>query len=269
MEFPDLKVFLNIMLRTSLQSREELCGLRKDSFIEKKDEDGNVYMTLSYKEKEERRQGAQSGGLIERDGRMYAQDGADCPVLLLQNYLSKLNNTCNAFFQRPTRVAVPKPGCWYDGVPVGKTVLFAMLPNICMAVGLDKRYTNNSLQVTPATTLTLAGMDGSAIRNKSNVTTSGRDSVRASCNNNLHSSPKKNHIDSIELRKQTVKEADDTQPRLAQGDNHVPEHFATSTKSNTKWAVQIFQGRLWVDACDHIPTFKEYTTICNFICSHS
>jgi hypothetical protein len=160
----------------------------------KKDEDGREYMTLAYIETEKTRQGAQSDGLDERDGRMYAQGGVDCPVLLIQKYLSELNVNCNAFFQRPNRR--PKPGHWFDAVPVGKTVLARMLPDICKAVDLDKRYTNHSIRATTATALAQAGMDRSAIkrvtghRNESSLTpylTTQRDSERASCGNILHS----------------------------------------------------------------------------------
>ena len=153
---------MNLMLHLGRRGREGLRDLKKDSFIERRDENGNLYVGLRYLEKEKMRQGAESDGINERDGRMYEQPGPHCPVQLLRNYLARLNDQSDAFFQRPARK--PTHNHWFDNMPLGKQTLGNMLKNICKTVGLEKIYTNHCLRATTAVALARKGVERSAIK---------------------------------------------------------------------------------------------------------
>jgi hypothetical protein len=124
-----VQVFVIVGLYFGVRGKQNMRDLRTDSFIERLDEDGDLYVTLKAKH-----------GFT---GHMHAQPGPHCPVVLLRKYLSLLNPNCNAFFQMPSKR--PSVDGWYCDLPVGKEKLQTMLSNICKTVGLSKVCVNRSL----------------------------------------------------------------------------------------------------------------------------
>ena len=97
------KVFFEVVLHFGRRGREGLRGINKSDIVFKVDENGKEYATLAFNslEKNHQRFSSREG---ERNQQMYGTGTENCPVTSLKFYLSKLNESCDAFFQRPQSV---------------------------------------------------------------------------------------------------------------------------------------------------------------------
>lgn len=145
------KVYVEIALHFCRRGREGLRELKQNSFVEKTDENGRVYVTLNHIELEKNHQGLGKGNDGE-EPRMYAQGGDSCPVSSFRLYISKLNPKCDAFFQK-ANVNYDKTGLWYANAPVGKNTLAGFMKDISKRAKLSKEYTNHCLRVTAVSVL--------------------------------------------------------------------------------------------------------------------
>ena len=145
------KVYVEVALHFCRRGREGLRELSKSSFCEKTDRNGKSYVTLTYNELEKNHQGLSNKDESE-EPRMYEQGGPNCPLASFRLYMSKLNEKCDAFFQRPNN-NFAKNGMWYANAPVGKNTLATFMKSISKKAGLDKVYTNHCLRVTAVSVL--------------------------------------------------------------------------------------------------------------------
>ena len=91
--------------------------MNKKSFAVSVDPAGVEYVHPTYHEKEKNHLGVNSKER-EKQAIMSAQpdDPSRCPVNSFKLYLSKLNDKCDALFQRPTHVNYESSNVWYDNV---------------------------------------------------------------------------------------------------------------------------------------------------------
>ena len=153
-----MHVFMDIMIHFGRRGREGLRELRRDSFEIRVDSDGRRYAKLRYNEVEKTRNGIDQN-VDEHQKKMFQEEKSSdlCPVKTLELYLSKLNPSCSAFFQR-CNPRWGDSGRWYDNMPVGKSTLGKMMSKISEEAHLSERYTNHCLRATTVTALSHAGI---------------------------------------------------------------------------------------------------------------
>ena len=103
------------------------------------------------------------GGLAdaedESDAKIFSFPGSErCPVKTLKNYLSHLNPTSNALFQRPRDGQSKKfnpthDKIWFCSVPLGITTLDNMKKEMSKRAGIEPHLTNHCLRATSVTVL--------------------------------------------------------------------------------------------------------------------
>lgn len=136
--------------------------LTKESFEIRKDADGEDYLTIRHREVEKTRQGVNRD--TEKDSRMYRQAGGDCPVQIIEEYLSKLNPANKFFFQRPKRSFNFNDTVWFENMVVGVRKIAEMMKDICKFAGSETIYTNHCLRATTASALAERGIERSVIK---------------------------------------------------------------------------------------------------------
>ena len=94
------KVLFDIISQFGRRGQEGLRNLTKHSFISKADAKGRKYVTMTYNESDKTHHGIDCKEEI-KEPRMYENEGEFCPVKSYEKYLSKLNPSCEVFFQRP------------------------------------------------------------------------------------------------------------------------------------------------------------------------
>lgn len=147
------KVYFEVSLHCARRGCQGLRELRKDSFVIKSDSEGREYATLAYHELEKNHQGLDKRER-DRDPRMYGQPGDDnCPIKSLRLYLSKLNGSCDAFFQRANLNSKYTDATWYCNIAIGRNTLSEFMKVISKESGMSKIYTNHCLRATSATAL--------------------------------------------------------------------------------------------------------------------
>ena len=80
-----------------------------------------------------------------------------CTIKFLELYMSKLNEQCDAFWQRPNVKC--EGGKWYANQAVGIDTLADMMKNISLAAELARVYRNHSLRATSCTVLAGKGYE--------------------------------------------------------------------------------------------------------------
>lgn len=153
------KVYVEISLHFGRRGREGLRSLTKQSFVFKIDDGGKQYVTLSFNELDKNHQ-----VLMPKDQEkkqiMFGQPGdPQCPVAALTKYLSKLNPSCNSFFQRPKPNVKQVDPVWYENKPLGVNTINQLMKSISQDAGLSCIYTNHSIRATTATVLASAGVE--------------------------------------------------------------------------------------------------------------
>ena len=97
-----------------------------------------------------------TGGLYatgdHSDGKMFAQPGDRCPVLLMKAYLSHVNPENDAFFQKPRDLSAKFSSAtctvWYSTFKLGHNTLVSMLRNMTTRAGISPYLTNHSMRAT-------------------------------------------------------------------------------------------------------------------------
>ena len=91
---------------------------------------------------------------ISQQGRMYQCVGSDrCPVMSFEKYISKLNSSCEWFWQQPNRQFASSSSVWYINVPLGVNTLQNKMRTLSTQAELSKIYTNHCLRATCITAL--------------------------------------------------------------------------------------------------------------------
>ena len=152
------KVFFEVVLHFGRRGREGLRDINKSDIHFKVDENGKEYATLGFNPLEKNHQGFSSKE-GEHQQQMYGSDTENCPLASFKFYLSKLNESCEAFFQRPRSKKWEASPSWYENSPVGFNTLAKMMSIISDAADLSIRYTNHSIRATTVTMLRSCNVD--------------------------------------------------------------------------------------------------------------
>ena len=83
----------------------------------------------------------------------------NCPVASFESYISKLNQKCEALWQRPNDFVYESGTIWYNKSPVGKHLLGSMMTNISKRSQLSRHYTNHSIRATSITIMDESGLE--------------------------------------------------------------------------------------------------------------
>ena len=145
------KVFIELMLHFGRRGREGLRTMRRDSVVIKTDGSGTKYATMAYNELTKNHQSVTKDKSYEEQQPMMVAQANRCPIKSLELYMSKLNEQCEAFWQRPNVKC--EGGKWYANRAVGINTLADMMKNISLAAELSRVYTNHSLRATSCTVL--------------------------------------------------------------------------------------------------------------------
>ena len=76
-----------------------------------------------------------------------------CHVLSYEQYVSKLNPSCEKLWQRPKDEFYDDDQIWYNNVPVGEKTLGSFTSVLSKKCDLSETYTNHSIRATGATIL--------------------------------------------------------------------------------------------------------------------
>ena len=159
------KVFFDIVYYTGCRGKEGLRSLDKKSFEIKTGTDGLDFIELTFNEKTKKNQGHENSSAqnaLHNDHHIIStqENNPLCPVESFKNYISRLNQECDAFFQYNSN---DKTG--YDNNPVGKNSLATMMKEISEDAKLSRIYTNHCIRKTTAMALHCQGFDVSEIQN--------------------------------------------------------------------------------------------------------
>ena len=113
-------VWFHISLHWCRRGSEGLSRLKKTSFVILEDGERR-YAKMTHDEVTKNHQGGiNEKASSERETRMYQTECEIDGVKSLELYLSKLNPSCDAFFQYPKRKHSPEDTVWYENRPLGK-----------------------------------------------------------------------------------------------------------------------------------------------------
>ncbi|CAH3172905.1 unnamed protein product [Porites evermanni] len=136
--------------------------LRRDSFKFTKDANGREYAVMTYEEATKNHPGGEtSKPSAEREARLYstgADDDAFASLKFLKLYVSKLNPSCPAFFQKPKARFTTEDIVWYENSPLGVNKLGDMMKIISKGANLSQVYTNHSVRASAITVLSDANV---------------------------------------------------------------------------------------------------------------
>ena len=124
-------------------TKETFC-LQKDpntglKFVSKKDE-----LTKNHRETDKENVG---GYMPEIPGNLM------CPVSSFEKYVTKLNDHCIRFWQRPRDTFADSDEHWYCNIPIGEKTLSSFMSILSKEFQLSQYYTNHSIRATGATLL--------------------------------------------------------------------------------------------------------------------
>ena len=167
------KAFIELMLHFGRPGREGLRDMRKDSIVIKVDGSGKSYATMAYNEFSKNHQNVLTDMAHDEKQSMMMEQPQRCPVQSLRLYMSKLNDRCDAFWQRPNEKYEGRN--WYAKRAVGVNMLADMMKVISQEAHLSCTYTNHCLRATSCTVLSYGGIHARHIckltghRNESSV----------------------------------------------------------------------------------------------------
>ncbi|XP_041475625.1 uncharacterized protein LOC121424096 [Lytechinus variegatus] len=154
------KVFLDLMLHLCNRGRENLRQMKKDDFAVQTDSANQRYVHVVRDMITKNHRGELNHDEESQGGRMYATGKSDCPVNSFLEYLSHLNENCDALWQRPkARRPAQSASPWYDNVPVGLHTLGNKMSVISKQAQCSKVYTNHCLRATAINKLDNAGFE--------------------------------------------------------------------------------------------------------------
>lgn len=143
------KVFIDFMLYFCNRGRENLRELKKSDFMI---DQNNEYIDMKDHATKNHRGDIHDD--VSQGGRIYKIGTRLCPFGSFVIYLSKLNPSCEYFFQRPKYARDMKnPEVWYDNMTLGKNTLGSKMKALSKEAGLSREYTNHCLRATSITLL--------------------------------------------------------------------------------------------------------------------
>ena len=156
------------------RGRENQRQLQPNMLALRSTADGKVYLELNREAagsipSTKNHQGGLSDMEDESDGKIFAKPKSNfCPVKTIQNYMSHLNPSCDALFQRPKYTKLDNDRSkesnedvevWYYNSPVGESTLGNMLRKMTSRAGIQPPLTNHSIRATSVTALSEAHVE--------------------------------------------------------------------------------------------------------------
>ena len=156
------KVWFEVMFFFCRRGQENLRDLTRDSFAVQVDASGRLYV---FQVKDELTKNRRENNEAEEGGYMFEKIGDllspltsfEKYVSKFEKYVSKLNPQCDAFFQRPKKMAVD--GFWNENQCIGKNTLGNKMKAISKLADLSREYTNHSIRATSVTILDECGFE--------------------------------------------------------------------------------------------------------------
>ena len=142
------KVFFEIALHFDTKSRGKFRDLTIESFEFHQDPKKGKYVTLANDKTNEKEEAHERA----KKQRLYATGRPNCPMASLEKYLRLLNPKSPSFFQayygNAYEIKDNRYSNWYNGKPIGKNTIGAMMKRISVDAKLSRSYTNLSIHLT-------------------------------------------------------------------------------------------------------------------------
>lgn len=87
------------------------------------------------------------------EAKMFSTSDKNCPVLLVEKYLSKLNPDNNFIWQRPKKKFCESSPIWFDNAKIGANTMSTFMKTLSSLAKLSKVYTNHCPRATCITIL--------------------------------------------------------------------------------------------------------------------
>ena len=156
------------------RGREGQRDLHCNSFEFLKDANGRDYAIMTHEEATKNHPGGEnSKPSAEKETRLYSTGAQSDEFASLKLYISRLNPSCKAFFQRPKPSITADDKVWYENKPIGVHELADMMKEISIVADLSRTCTNHSVRATAITLLsnaTLCSFQATAA-NRASLTT--------------------------------------------------------------------------------------------------
>ena len=133
--------------------------LHYNSFEFLKDANGRDYAIMTHEEATKNHPGEEnSKPSAEKETRLYSTGAQSDAFASLKMYVSRLNPSCKAFFQRPKPNITAEDKVWYENKPIGVHKLADMMKEISIGADLSRTYTNHSVRAAAITLLSNANV---------------------------------------------------------------------------------------------------------------
>ena len=148
--------WFNLSLHFALRGAEVQLKLRKSDIVFGVDSDGKEYATISRDFLSKNCQGGVRGREFQTCGRLQKPR----QVAALRKLLAKLHPQVERLFQRALQGHQPETKeTWFMRSPLGHTIIRDMLPRLCQAAVVERRYTNHCMRATSICALKKAGFE--------------------------------------------------------------------------------------------------------------
>jgi hypothetical protein len=144
------KTWMTIQLQFAKRGMENISEMQKNDIVIKEMDNGKkrIYLKDSLTKNHRGNDNSNStNAFIENIN----QD--NCPVKMIETYLSHLNSQNNYLWQRPLSTFRDQDVTWYANQKIGVNTIAKMMPTISENLQLSRRYTNHSLRATAITIL--------------------------------------------------------------------------------------------------------------------
>ena len=146
------KVQFDIRFYFCSRGNENMPQMHKSTFMVKKDSKTGLKYTM--KTIVELTKNHRADDKEKTSAIMPENPGSEfCHVLSYEQYVSKLNPSCEKLWQRPKDEFYDDDQIWYNNVPVGEKTLGSFMLVLSKKCDLSQTYTNHSIRATGATIL--------------------------------------------------------------------------------------------------------------------
>jgi hypothetical protein len=144
-----LKCWFLLQYHLALRGRENLDSMVKEDLI-MQFENGSKYIEIRDMATKNHR-----GDNTEKSNgaKMFSTPGSECPVRLVELYMSKLHPENRFLWQRPKKVFSESSQIWYDNQKCGVNTVGKFMNKISEVAKLSKAYTNHCARATCITIL--------------------------------------------------------------------------------------------------------------------